>query len=67
MRHLLSGRIPMNGNQKVIQKVVGDALPGKGSPVAVKSLFADLDWKLAGVRPEGAPHTIFELMSHMTY
>lgn len=57
----------MNKDQKVIREVVGDALSGKGAHVATKRLFAGLDWKLAGVQPEGVPHTIFELMSHMTY
>jgi uncharacterized damage-inducible protein DinB len=57
----------MNGDHKVIQKVVGNALSGKGAHVATNSLYEGLDWKLAGVRLQGAPHTIFELMAHMTF
>jgi len=26
-----------------------------------------LTWKLAGVRPEGAPHTVFQLVNHMIF
>jgi uncharacterized damage-inducible protein DinB len=57
----------MNNDQKIIQEVIGNALSGKGAHVATKTLFEGLDWKLAGVRPEGAPHSIFELLIHMTY
>jgi hypothetical protein len=57
----------MDSGHKVIQKVVGNALSGEGAHVATRNLFEGLDWKLAGVPPEGAPHTIFELMAHMTF
>ena len=57
----------MNDNQRIIQKSVAKALAGEGAHVATKNLFAGLDWKLAGARPEGAPHTIFELAGHMTF
>jgi hypothetical protein len=57
----------MSGDQAMIQKAVEKALSGKGAHVATQNLFEGLDWKLAGERPAGAPHTIFELLGHMTY
>ncbi|HXH50593.1 MAG TPA: DinB family protein [Terriglobia bacterium] len=57
----------MESNHKVIQKAVGNALSGEGAHAATGNLFEGLDWKLAGMRPEGAPHTIFDLIAHMTF
>jgi DinB superfamily len=57
----------MSGDPTVIQKAIEKALSGKGAHVSTRNLFDGLDWKLAGARPEGAPHSIFELMSHMIY
>ena len=57
----------MSDDNRIVQKALGNALSGKGAHVATKNLFEGLDWKLAGARPKGAPHSIFELMSHMTY
>lgn len=57
----------MDGDHKAIQKVVGNALSGDGAHAATRNLFEGLDWKLAGVRPEGVPHTIFELIAHMIF
>jgi uncharacterized damage-inducible protein DinB len=57
----------MSSDQKIIEKVLERALSGKGAHVAAQSVFDGLDWKLAGTRPEGAPHSVFELLSHITY
>ncbi len=57
----------MTNNRKILEKTVGNALSGKGSHVATKSLFSGLGWKAAGVRPEGAPHSIYQLLKHMSY
>ena len=52
---------------KILQTAVGRALTGKGAHVGADSVFAGLDWKLAGKRPTGAPHSIFELVNHIAY
>ncbi len=57
----------MSGNRKSLEKTIGNALSGKGSHVATKSLFAGLGWKAAGARPEGVPHSIFQLLNHLSY
>jgi hypothetical protein len=60
-------RNPMSDNLKLIEKVIDNALSGKGAHVGTKNLFEGLDWKTAGTRPEGAPHSIFQLLNHLTY
>lgn len=57
----------MRSDQKIIEKTIGHALSGKGAHVGAKDAFEALDWKLAGVRPEGAPHSVFQLLNHMSY
>jgi uncharacterized damage-inducible protein DinB len=57
----------MSTDGKVLEKIIGNALSGKGAHVGAEKLFAGLNWKLAGARPEGAPHSIFQLLNHMFY
>ncbi|HYL16961.1 MAG TPA: DinB family protein [Terriglobales bacterium] len=57
----------MNSNSKIVDQTVAHALSGKGAHVATPSIFAGLDWKVAGNQPAGAPHSIFQLLKHMTY
>ena len=57
----------MSSDRQILEKTVGNALSGKGSHAATRDLFAGLGWKLAGGRPEGAPHSIFQLLNHMSY
>jgi uncharacterized damage-inducible protein DinB len=51
----------------VIRKVLDYALAGKGAHVAAQKIFDGLDWKLAGTRPEGAAHSIFQILNHLTF
>lgn len=57
----------MRSDRKILEKTIGNALSGKGAHVATKELFAGLSWKVAGARPEGAPHSLFQLLNHMSY
>ena len=57
----------MKGEQQIIRKTIGCALSGKGAHVLAKNVFEGLDWKLAGKRPEGAPHSLFQLLNHLIY
>ncbi len=57
----------MSSNLKILEETVGHALSGKGAHVATKNLFAGLGWKVAGTRPEGVPHSIFQLLNHLVY
>ena len=57
----------MTNHRKILEKTIGNALSGTGSHAATKDLFAGLGWEAAGARPEGAPHSIFQLLNHITY
>ena len=57
----------MSSSRKILEKIVGNSLSGKGSHVATKNLFAGLDWKVVGARPKGVPHSIFQLLNHISY
>ncbi len=46
---------------------LGNALHGTGSHVDTGKIFSGLDWKHAGVRPAGAPHSVWEILGHMLY
>jgi uncharacterized damage-inducible protein DinB len=62
-----AGRNLMSTDHKILDKIVGQALSGKGAHVEAKSVFEGLDWKAAGSRPEGVPHSLFQLLNHMIY
>ncbi len=57
----------MSDDRKLLAKTIDNALSGKGAHAATKDLFAGLDWKVAGTRPEGAAHSIFQLLNHLSY
>jgi uncharacterized damage-inducible protein DinB len=57
----------MGDDRKVLGKAVAHALSGKGAHIEPRTVFAALDWKLAGMRPESAPHSVYQLMNHMLY
>jgi uncharacterized damage-inducible protein DinB len=57
----------MSTDHKILEKIIGNALSGKGAHADTGNLFAGLTWKAAGTRPEGAPHSIFQLLNHMSY
>jgi len=47
--------------------MMSKALSGKDAHVETTSILEGLDWKLAGARPDGAPHSLFQLVNHMAY
>ena len=57
----------MTNERKILAKALGNALLGTGAHVETKTVFAALDWKLAGMRPDGAPHTVYQVLNHMLY
>ena len=57
----------MAGSRKILERMVGNALSGKGSNVATRNLFDGLDWRVVGIRPKGAPHSIYQVLNHMSY
>jgi uncharacterized damage-inducible protein DinB len=57
----------MSADRKIIDKALACALSGTGAHVETAAVFASLDWKLAGVRRAKIPHSIFQLLNHMSY
>jgi uncharacterized damage-inducible protein DinB len=51
----------------VAARALGHALRGEGAHVEVSAALDGMDWRLAGARVPGAPHTIFQLLNHMIY
>ncbi|TWT14572.1 DinB family protein [Planomicrobium sp. CPCC 101079] len=40
---------------------------GKGAHVDTATVFAGLEWQLAGEKPGNCPHSVWELLKHMVY
>jgi len=57
----------LTNERKILAKALGNALLGTGAHVETKTVFAALDWKIAGMRPDGAPHTVYQVLNHMLY
>ena len=57
----------MADDQSVFFKMMSKALSGKDAHVDTTSILEDLDWKLVGARPDGTPHSLYQLVNHMAY
>ena len=57
----------MSADGKAQQKLARRALSGNGSHSATRDVFAGLDWRAAGKRPRGVPHSVYQLLKHMSY
>lgn len=51
----------------IVEKAVVHALTGKGAHAESRGVFEGLDWTLAGNRPAGATHSLFQLLNHVVY
>jgi len=58
---------PKNSERKIVERMLLRALSGKGSHVEMEKLFEGLDWQVAGVRPEGVSHSVYQLLNHIVY
>jgi uncharacterized damage-inducible protein DinB len=57
----------MKSDDEVLKKLIVGALSGKGAHVEVRKTVEGLDWKIAGARPDGSPHSIFQLLNHIVF
>jgi uncharacterized damage-inducible protein DinB len=57
----------MKSDDEVLKKLIVGALSGKGAHVEVRKAVEGLDWKIAGARPDGSPHSIFQLLNHIVF
>lgn len=53
--------------REILESALERALSGKGAHVEMLKAFEGLDWKLAGARPPGVEHSIFQLLNHIIY
>lgn len=61
------GEWTMSADGTALRRLARQALSGRGAHVATKNVFAVLDWRDAGSKPQSSPHTAYELLRHMTY
>lgn len=57
----------MTVDRNVFHQTMSRALSGKDAHVEAANVVAGLDWRLAGSRPDGVPHSLFQLVNHMIY
>jgi hypothetical protein len=57
----------MSADGKALEKLARRALSGKGAHVETNKVFSGLDWKAAGSKPRGVPHSVYQLLRHMSY
>lgn len=50
-----------------IRKALLRALTGQGAHVEAGKVLDGLDRERAGVRPEGAPHSVFQIVNHLVF
>ncbi len=51
----------------VIAAVLRDAIHGTGQFVATRRAVDAIDWKIAGAKPNGAEHSIRQVMAHIVF
>jgi uncharacterized damage-inducible protein DinB len=57
----------MRADSKALEKLARRALSGKDAHVATKEVFSGLDWQAAGSKPRSVPHSLYQLLKHMSY
>lgn len=53
--------------REIVRATLGQALSGRGAHVATAEIFDGLEWESAWLRPEGAPHSLFQQLSHLVF
>ena len=57
----------MGAGGKALEELARRALSGKGSHVKTKDVFSGLEWRAAGLKPHGVPHSVYQLLMHMSF
>lgn len=57
----------MKTDDSAFQQVASRALTGKGAHALTADVFGGLNWQIAGVRPMGIPHSVFQLVNHIVF
>ena len=62
-----SRKDPVKSSQTILGKAIRHAITGKGAHMEANDVIAGLDWKNTGNKPDGAPHSVFQLLSHIIF
>ncbi len=57
----------MKNELEVVEKSILRGLSGEGAHAEAKHAFEGADWEIAGIRPDGVPHSLFQLLNHLIY
>jgi hypothetical protein len=57
----------MTGDSRALGTIARRALSGEGAHVETGTVFAGIDWKAAGAKPDGASHSVYQILKHMNY
>lgn len=60
-------RKTMDAERKTIASAMDYALTGHGAHASTAHVFDGVDWKQAGTLPAGAPHSLYQLLHHMSF
>lgn len=60
-------RTSLTAEREAAARALRRALSGTGAHADTAAVFDGLHWELAGVCPDGLPHSTFELLNHMVY
>jgi uncharacterized damage-inducible protein DinB len=52
---------------RLLHDIVGRALSGEGAHAGTANAVDGLEWKIAAMQPSGAPHSIYQLLAHVSY
>jgi uncharacterized damage-inducible protein DinB len=57
----------MSASRETLAATRLQAFTGRGAHVLVLDALDGMPWELAGCKPEGAPHSVFEIVNHLVY
>lgn len=57
----------MSESLALVRKTLADALSGRGAHASTAEVFDGVPWQSAGERPEGARHSLFQVVNHLVY
>jgi hypothetical protein len=55
------------GERKYAAVQLEQALSGTGAHVAPENVFAEMDWKQAGMKTAGVAHSVYQLLNHIRF
>ncbi len=57
----------MSKEHEIVSETLRQALAGRGAHSLTAEVFDGLAWESVGLRPDGALHSLFQLLNHLVY